>query len=44
MRIHEPEDAVNAYTKALEYKPNDEKSIRLLGKALCKTYDYEKAI
>lgn len=42
MRIQEPEEASTAYTKALTFK-DDEKTIKLLGKALCKTHDYVKA-
>lgn len=44
MKIHEPEDAALAYEKAQQLNPEDEETIRNLGRALCLTHDYKRAI
>lgn len=43
MKIYEPEEAVFAYEAAIKLQ-NDENTVSKLGKALCLTHDYEKAI
>lgn len=44
MKINEPEDAANSYEKALSLKPDNEDIVRDLGRALCQTHDYARAI
>ncbi|KAG1671374.1 hypothetical protein FOA52_002984 [Chlamydomonas sp. UWO 241] len=44
MQIQEPEKAVRAFERALEYNPKDAELIRKIARALVTTHDYSRAI
>ena len=43
LEIQEPEKAIEAYNEALTYDPNNQNIVRLIGKAMSITHNYQKA-